>query len=286
MKNGDAPLSAGLYLLATPIGNARDITLRALDILRAANVLVAEDTRSLRHLMQIHGLAPGGRPVWSCHDHSGPGVADQVVAAIAGGQSVAYASEAGTPLVSDPGFTLVRAVRAAGLLVTAAPGASALLAALTVSGVPAERFLYLGFLPAATGPRRAAIAAVVHVPFSILLYESPHRIVESLEDLADILGQDRTVALCRELTKRFEDVITGTLGQLAADPAMATLKGEIVLVLGPPVASMPGDEQVRQALRRAMVTMRIKDAATAVSGSLGLLRRDVYRIALTMEDDG
>jgi 16S rRNA (cytidine1402-2'-O)-methyltransferase len=209
-------------------------------------------------------------------------VLTQVVAAIAAGQSVAYASEAGTPLVSDPGFTLVRAVRAAGLPVTAVPGASALLAALTVSGIAAERFTFLGFLPAASGARRAAIGEVVYQKFGIVLYEGPHRIKDTVADLVDILGADRPVALCRELTKRFEEVRQTTLGQLAADADLANLKGEIVLVLGPPVAQVADEAAVRAALAGAMTNLRVKDAATAVAGSLGLPRRDVYRIALTM----
>jgi 16S rRNA (cytidine1402-2'-O)-methyltransferase len=284
MKINDAPLSAGLFLVSTPIGNARDITLRALDLLAGADVLVAEDTRSLRHLMQIHGLAPGQRPVWSCHDHSGPGVLAQVVAAVAEGKAVVYASEAGTPVLSDPGFTLVRAVRAAGLPVTAAPGPSALLAALAVSGIAAERFLFLGFLPAAQAARQAAIAEVVSQKFGIVLYESPHRVEDTVRDLTAGLGAARPVALCRELTKRFEEVKVTTLGELARDPHIATIRGEIVLVLGPPVVAAMDDDAVRTALRAAMVTMRIKDAATAVAGAMGLPRRDVYQMALRLGD--
>jgi 16S rRNA (cytidine1402-2'-O)-methyltransferase len=221
----------------------------------------------------------------AAHDHSGAAVIARLVAAVAEGKSVAYASEAGTPLISDPGFTLVRAMRAAGLPVTAAPGASAVLAALTVAGLPAERFLFLGFLPQQPGPRRAAIAEVVREKFSIVLYESPHRISETMQDLAQGLGGARPAVLCRELTKRFEEVRAGTLASLADDPALEGLRGEMVIVIGPPGAEATETVDVEAALAQAMQGMRIKDAVTAVAGALGLPRREVYQIALAMKGD-
>jgi 16S rRNA (cytidine1402-2'-O)-methyltransferase len=279
-------LSPALYLVATPIGLARDITLRALDVLAAADVLAAEDTRSLRHLMQIHGLALGGRPLFACHDHSGPAVIARLAAAVAEGQSVAYAAEAGTPLIADPGFTLARAVRAAGGAVVAAPGASAVLTALVASGLPAERFLFLGFLPAAAAARRTALGQWAALPVTLVCYESPKRIREMLGDCCDILGEGRQAALCRELTKKFEEVRQGSLGDLAALVAAADPKGECVVVIGPPAAAVRDEAAVRLALGQALQTMRLRDAATAVAGALGLPRRDVYRIALGMEDEG
>lgn len=286
MNHERKPLAPGLYLVATPIGSARDITLRALDILADADLLAAEDTRTLRKLMEIHGIALGGRDIVAVHDHSGPGPEARIVAAIAAGRSVAYASEAGTPVLADPGFTLARATIAAGLAVTAAPGASALLAALCVAGLPAERFTFVGFLPAPRTERRTEIASLRDSPFALVFYESPRRVGEMLEDLRDILGEDRQAAVCRELTKRFEDVRRGSLAELARDLAGAEVRGEVVVIVGRGQAAATGEDDVRAALAAAMRTMRMKDAATAVAGALGLPRRQVYQIALGMEDDG
>ena len=166
----------GLYFIATPIGAARDITLRALDLLAAADVLVAEDTRTLRHLMDIHGVALGPRPLWAYHDHNGAEVRPRILAALSEGRSVVYASEAGTPLVADPGFQLGRAAIAAGYAVTAAPGPSAVLAALTVSGLPSDRFLFAGFPPATGAARRTWLAEFAQVPATLIFYESPNRV--------------------------------------------------------------------------------------------------------------
>lgn len=278
------PLDPGLYLVATPIGTARDITLRALDILASADMLAAEDTRTLRRLMDIHGIPLGGRPLIAVHDHSGPGADAAVTAAIASGKSVAYASEAGTPVLADPGFTLARAAIAAGQAVTAAPGPSALLAALCVAGLPADRFAFIGFLPAAAAERRTAIVALRDIPLTLVLYESPRRTPETLRELKEILGEDREAALCRELTKRFEEVRRGTLGMLAAEFDGAEPRGEVVIVVGRGSARAVGEDEVRAALAEAMRGMRMKDAATAVAGALGLPRRQVYQIALGMED--
>jgi 16S rRNA (cytidine1402-2'-O)-methyltransferase len=284
MNHQGAPISAGLYLVATPIGNARDITLRALDLLAGVDMLVAEDTRTLRKLLQIHGIALNGRRITACHDHSGEAVLAGVVAAIWGGASVAYMSEAGTPLISDPGFTLGRAVQGAGLPVTAAPGASAVLTALTVAGLPAERFLFAGFLPTTSAARRAEIAELGGMAFTIIFYESAKRLHDLLGDLCEVLGDDREGAVCRELTKRFEEVRRGSLRSLADHFGDRSVKGECVVMIGPALAPRMDKDTVMAALTKAMLTMRMKDAATAVAGSLGLPRRDVYQIALTLGD--
>lgn len=279
------PLAAGLYLVATPIGAARDITLRALDILASADLLAAEDTRTLRKLMEIHAIPLGGRQILAVHDHSGPGADARVTAAIADGRSVAYASEAGTPVLADPGFTLARAAIAAGQTVLAAPGPSALLAALCTAGLPAERFAFIGFLPAAQGERRTEIAGLRDSPFTLIFYESPKRVQEMLGELRDVLGAEREVAVCRELTKRFEEVWRGTLGSVTDAVAGQEMRGEFVVVVGRGTSRAVGDDDVRMALGEAMRTMRMKDAATAVAGALGLPRRQVYQIALGMEDE-
>jgi 16S rRNA (cytidine1402-2'-O)-methyltransferase len=278
------PLAPGLYLAATPIGAARDITLRALDLLRDAVVIAAEDTRTARKLMEIHGVPLNGRRLVACHDHSGEGVIDGLVEQIAKGASVVYVSEAGTPLVSDPGFTLARAAIARGLPVTAAPGASAVLAALAVAGLPADRFLFAGFLPSTQAARRTAIAELASVPATLVLYESPKRVNSLLTDLCEVLG-DRSAALCRELTKRFEEVRRGPLSELAAGTEGQEVRGEVVVVVDRGGAREVTEEDIRARLAEAMGTMRLKDAATAVAGALGLPRQRVYQLALGMKDD-
>ena len=190
-----APLDPGLWLVSTPIGAARDITLRALDVLGQAQVLAAEDTRSLRHLMQIHGISPGGRPVLAYHDHNGARMRPRLLAELAAGRSVAYASEAGTPLVADPGYQLVRAAVAAGHPVHAVPGASAVLAALAVAGLPTDRFAFMGFPPAQAGLRKTWLAEIAAIPATCVFYESPRRVARLLAEMAPVFGADRPAAV-------------------------------------------------------------------------------------------
>jgi 16S rRNA (cytidine1402-2'-O)-methyltransferase len=284
MNHLTKPLSAGLYFVATPIGSARDITLRALDILASADLIAAEDTRTARKLMEIHGVPLNGRKVVAFHDHSGEGAVDRLVADMAAGKSVAYVAEAGTPLVADPGYELGRAAIAAGVPVTTAPGASAVLAALTVSGLPTDRFAFIGFLPAARQQRETDIAALRDVPFTLVFYESPKRVGEMLASLRDTLGGERQAVVCRELTKRFEETTRGTLDEVANYYADRNIKGELVVLVGRAGATDVADGDVTEALKEAMKTMRVKDAATVVAGALGLPRRQVYQIALGLGD--
>ncbi len=204
------PLDPGLYLVATPIGAAADITLRALDVLARADLLAAEDTRRARQLLDIHGVALAGRRLLPYHDHNGPAARPALMDALAAGARVAYVSDAGTPLLADPGFRLVQDAIAAGHAVHAVPGASALLAALTVAGLPTDRFLFAGFPPPRAAARAAFLAALRHVPATLVFYEAPHRTAETVVALRDALG-DRPAALCRELTKRFEEVRRASL---------------------------------------------------------------------------
>jgi 16S rRNA (cytidine1402-2'-O)-methyltransferase len=275
------PLAPGLYIVSTPIGTARDITLRALDTLASADVLVAEDTRSLKHLLAIHGIGLGTRPVWSYHDHSGTAVEDRILGEIAAGRSVAYASEAGTPMISDPGFALVRAAVRAGQAVTAVPGVSAAVTALTLAGLPTDRFLFLGFLPSKSAARRAAIAEVARIPATLVIYESPKRVQALLEDLAQACGMEREAALCRELTKRFEEVLRRPLGALVAALSGRALKGECVVVVAPPDPdAAPAQDDLRMALMAALRTATVRDAATEVALRFGVPRKGVYQLAL------
>ena len=278
------PVPPGLHLLATPIGAARDITLRALDLLAGADVLAAEDTRSLRHLMDIHGIALNGRPLLAYHDHNGEAMRPRLLRALKEGRSVAYAPEAGTPLIADPGFQLARAAIAEGLAVLAAPGPSAVLAALTVSGLPSDRFLFAGFPPTGAGERARFLAELGQVPATLILYESPKRINRLLTEMADTFGKERLAAVCRELTKRFEDVSRGTLGELAEAFAGRAVKGEIVVLVDRPGDRVVDAASIETALRDALGHGSVRDAAAEVAAALNLPRKDVYRMALQLAE--
>lgn len=275
------PLAPGLYFVATPIGAARDITLRALDILASADLIAAEDTRTARHLMEIHGVALGDRPVVAYHDHNGAVVRPRLLQALAEGKTVAYASEAGTPMVADPGFVLAREAIAAGYPVTSAPGPSAVITALTLAGLPTDRFLFAGFPPNAAGARRAFLRELADIPATLVLFESPKRIHQSLRDMALELGSERQAAICRELTKRFEEVIRAPLGELVEKLADRSLKGEIVVVVDRN-RKVATDDRLEEALSEALLTMSVKDAAQAVSEALNLPKRKVYQLALEL----
>ncbi len=275
-------LGAGLYFVATPIGTARDITLRALDVLASADMIAAEDTRSLRRLMEIHGIPLEGRRIQAYHDHSGAGARQKILDALAQGMSVAYASEAGMPLIADPGYDLGRQAVEAGHSVTCAPGPSAALMALTLAGLPTDAFFFAGFLPNASGARRSRIEALRDIPGTLVFYESPKRVAASLSDLAEGLGPDRQAALCRELTKKFEEVRRGTLGDLAEAYRGETVKGEVVLLVDRGHSQNIKDSDVEEALKRALETHSVRDAADLVSQMFKLPRRPLYQKALKL----
>ncbi|MDO5646344.1 16S rRNA (cytidine(1402)-2'-O)-methyltransferase [Paracoccus sp. (in: a-proteobacteria)] len=279
-------LPAGLYLVATPIGAARDITLRALDVLNSADVLAAEDTRVLRHLMDIHGVPLRGRRVLAYHDHNGDRARPALLAALADGASVAYCSDAGTPLVADPGYRLARDAAEAGARVHALPGPSAALTALSLSGLPSDRFLFLGFPPATAAARKTWLRQWMAVDSTLIIFESPRRINRTLKELCEI-DANRITVVARELTKKFEEIIRGRAADLADDPRMDSLKGEIVMVLDRPTPVTAGDDDIRAVLLRHLEHLSVKDAAREAATELGLPRRDVYQFALTMgRDDG
>jgi 16S rRNA (cytidine1402-2'-O)-methyltransferase len=198
-------LAAGLHFVATPIGTARDITLRALDILASADVIAAEDTRSMRKLMDIHGIALNGRPLLAYHDHNGEKVRPKLMQYLEEGKSVAYGSEAGTPMIADPGYHLAKQVSDAGYLVTSAPGPVAFITGLTLSGLPSDRILFEGFLPNTKSQRCSKLSELSEIPATLAFYESPKRIAATLKDAASTLGGERRAALARELTKKFEE---------------------------------------------------------------------------------
>ena len=281
-ENDSPMLEPGLYFVATPIGNARDITLRALDILGSADVLAAEDTRSLRRLMDIHGIHLRGRTLVSYHDHSGESVRRRLIERLGDGKSVAYASEAGTPLVADPGFALGRAASEAGIPVTTAPGPSAALAALTVSGLPSDCFIFAGFAPTAKSAREKFLAGFASSPGTLILYESPRRLAAFLEAAVKTFGSDRPAAVCRELTKKFEEVQRGTLASLLERYSGAPPKGEVVVCIGK--GRIEADpEVVRAALVDAMKDQKLKDAAAEVADQFGVSKRDLYQMGLALK---
>ncbi|WP_170343294.1 16S rRNA (cytidine(1402)-2'-O)-methyltransferase [Ruegeria arenilitoris] len=273
-------LAGGLYFVATPIGTARDITLRALDVLASADVIAAEDTRSLRRLMEIHGVPLEGRRILAYHDHSGTAAREKLIAELSQGKSVAYASEAGMPLIADPGYDLGKQAAEAGFSVTCAPGASAVVTALTLAGLPTDAFFFAGFLPNASGARRTRIEALRDVPGTLVFYESPKRLGACLSDLAQVLGGERQAAVCRELTKKFEEVRRASLAELSEQYRGATVKGEIVLLVDRAHSQAVNDSDVEEALRQALETHSVRDAADLVSRMYDLPRRPIYQKAL------
>ena len=282
MNHRLVPLSAGLTFVATPIGTARDITLRALDVLASADVLAAEDTRTLRKLMEIHGVPLRARQIVAYHEHSAPTVRDRLVAEMRAGKSLAYASEAGTPLVADPGYQLARAAIEAEIAVDSTPGPSAILAALTVAGLPSDRFFFAGFAPSSKSHRQTWLSDLREISGTLVLYESPKRLHGLLTDARDSLGQDRLAVICRELTKKFQEVARGTLASLSDDFQSRAVKGEVVVLIDRLGKVAAGEKDIEAALKDALQNHSVKDAATVVAGALSVPRREVYQMALEL----
>jgi 16S rRNA (cytidine1402-2'-O)-methyltransferase len=273
------PAAPGLHIVATPIGNLGDITLRALETLAGADLIACEDTRVTRKLADRYGIATALTPY---HEHNAAKVRPMLLHRLAEGAAIALVSDAGTPLVSDPGFKLVRATHEAGHTVTALPGASAVLAALTVAGLPTDQFCFAGFLPPKQAARRTRIAELARMPATLVLFESGSRIAATLADLAAGLGQ-REAALCRELTKLHEQIRRGDLATLAQSCAASEPRGEIVVVVGPPAAAtVVSDSEADALLRAALARVSLKDAVGEVADATGLPRRQLYQRALAM----
>lgn len=272
--------TAGLYVVATPIGNAADITLRALDTLKRANAIACEDTRVTSKLMGIHGVAT---PLVSYHEHNAAKMRPVLIGRMQAGETIALVSDAGTPLVSDPGYKLVRACVEAGVPVTALPGPSAALAGLVLSGLPSDRFLFAGFLPNKSAARRTSLGELATVPATLVFYESPQRLAESLADMAAVLGP-REAAVARELTKLYEEVRRGPLPDLSAHYDTAgPPKGEVVVIVAPPGAEAEAQAvDVDTALRDALARLSVRDAAAEVALMTGRPKRDVYARALEL----
>jgi 16S rRNA (cytidine1402-2'-O)-methyltransferase len=274
-----AALAPGLYLVATPIGHADDVSLRALEVLRRADVIACEDTRVTWKLMAKHRIAT---PRVAYHEHNAEKMRPALLARLRGGAAVAVVSDAGTPLISDPGFKLVRAAQQEGIPVTAVPGPAAPIAALILSGLPSDRFLFAGFLPSRAEARRTTLAELAAVPATLIFFETAPRLAESLAAMASVLG-DRPAAVARELTKLHEEVRRDRLAVLAEHYRIAgPPRGEIVIVVGPPAAAPPAleGEALDAELDKALATMSLRDATEAVARARGLPRRLVYARAL------
>lgn len=272
-------VAPGLYLVATPIGNLRDMTLRALDVLAAADLVLAEDTRVTAKLLTAYGLKA---KLERCDDHASTRAAEVAVERIRGGEVVALVSDAGTPLVSDPGFVVARAVIAAGLPVHPIPGPSSLLAALCIAGLPADRVLFAGFLPPKQGARKTMLEALRTARQTLVFFESGPRLADSLADMATVLGP-RPAAVARELTKLYEECVRGSLPELAVDPRCQSPKGEIVVVIGPGEAVETSEADVDAALTEALTRLPPGEAASEVSRALDLPRKPLYQRALALQ---
>jgi 16S rRNA (cytidine1402-2'-O)-methyltransferase len=279
MRRLAAPLPPGLYVVATPIGNLGDITLRALAALEGADVLYCEDTRHSRTLLSHYGISRPARPY---HEHNAERERPRVLAELGAGRSVALISDAGTPLVSDPGYKLVREAAAAGHSVTSLPGASAVLAGLAAAGLPTDTFLFAGFLPAKSAARRTRLAELKSAPATLVCFEAPSRLAESLGDIAAVLGA-REVAVARELTKLHEEVRRGPPAELAAWAADAAPRGEIVILIAPPVAQAATDAQILARLEPLLATASVRDAAKTVADALNVPKARVYDLALSLK---
>lgn len=282
---GDRPDPPGLYVVATPIGNLADVTLRAIRVLAQADVIACEDTRVTRRLLERYGIRTR---LVSYHDHNAEARRPELIARLAAGGRVAQVTDAGTPLVSDPGFRLVAAAIAAGHPVFPVPGPSALMAGLVTAGLPTDRFWFEGFLPARAAARRARIAELAALPGTLVVFEAPQRTAAALADLAAGLGGARPAALARELTKRFETVVRGTLADLAAAFAASPPKGEIVLVIGaaPQAADRPEVGDLDARLAALVAAHGVSRAAALLAAETGLKRADLYRRALALAGGG
>ncbi|MFE0013468.1 16S rRNA (cytidine(1402)-2'-O)-methyltransferase [Mesorhizobium sp. NPDC059054] len=276
------PLEAALYLVATPIGNLADITLRALETLASADLVACEDTRVSRVLLERYGIR---RRTTAYHEHNAAEAGPRLIAALEQGQSVALISDAGTPLVSDPGYRLVGEAIERGIRVVPIPGPSAALAALTASGLPSDTFLFAGFLPAKTGQRQTRLEELKGVPSTLIFFESPRRLAETLEAMAEVLGGARQAAIGRELTKTFEEIRPGTLAELAAHYAEAdTPKGEIVICVGPPLAQTESPEDIDRLLLSLAAEMPASKAASEAAKMTGGQKQVLYRRLLELKE--
>ncbi len=282
-KKGTGAACGTLYVVATPIGNLGDMTLRGLETLAAADVVACEDTRVTGGLLHRFGIK---KPLLPCHDHNEADQLPRLLDALRAGQDVAFVSDAGTPMISDPGYKIVEACRAAGLAVVPVPGASALLTALVGAGLPTDRFFFAGFLPVKSQARQQALQALTTYDSTLVFYESPQRLAATLADMAAVFGETRRAVVAREMTKLYETFAQGTPAVLAAHWQDAPPKGEIVIVLGPPAPlEQVAAPEIEALLRAALQTQSVRDATAAVVAQTGARKKDVYAQALRLADE-
>ena len=279
----EQPLAPGLYLVATPIGNLADFTLRAISVLARSDIIYCEDTRHSRQLLTQYGIS---RALRAYHEHNEERELPRILRELADGRSVALVSDAGTPLISDPGFKLVREAAAAGHRVVSIPGPSAVIAALSCSGLPTDRFMFAGFPPAKHAARIARLAELADVPATLIFFEAPSRMAETLSDMADTLGAERQAVVARELTKLHEEVRRAPLGRLAEQAGEIEQRGEIVILVGPPQPSEVADEEILASLKERLARGSLRDASREVAEMLGVPRRRVYDLAVRMKRGG
>lgn len=275
-------LNPGLYLVATPIGSARDITLRALDVMQSADLIVAEDTRMTRRLMNIHDIRLAGRPFLSYHDRNGRQQRPAVMAALKASKSVCLLSDAGSPLIADPGWKLVQEVVSGGIPIHVVPGPSSVIASLLIAGLPTNRFMFAGFIPSQVSARRLFLEELAEIPSTLIFFETAQRLAESLVAISDQFGGNRQVAVCREITKKFEEVWRGKAEEIATKAVHTSVKGEIVILVGLPKNPKPSMDLIAADLQKAMLKASIRDAVAIVAEAHGVKRRDVYQMAIKL----
>ena len=280
-----SPLQPALYLVSTPIGSARDITLRGLDIIRDADVLAAEDTRTARRLLSIHEIPLRSRQLISYHDRNGTEQIPKLIKILLDGGSVAYLPDAGTPLIADPGFKLVAAAVSAAVRVTSVPGPSAMLAALASSGLATDRFLFAGFPPNRSSARRRAFEELSSVPATLIFYESPRRLKNSLGDMASAFGPERQAAICRELTKKYEETRRGTLEFLCRWLESAEIRGEYVIIVSRGTNDREISAEIQLELKGLMERMSLRDAVAEISERFRLPRKEVYGLGIRIREN-
>lgn len=272
----------GLYLVATPIGNLGDISARAVDVLTAADVIACEDTRNTKKLLMLLGIS--GKKLTAYHEYNADKARPRILERLRNGEMIALVSDAGTPLVSDPGYRLVQDCINQNIYVTAVPGASAVLTALQLSGLPCHRFLFEGFLPPKSAARQKELSLLADIPATLIFYEAPQRLEETLQDMLSALG-DRQVAIVREITKKFEQTVRGSFSELLAEYRQNGFpKGEIVIVVSPAEQKSFSEDEIKNQLKAALKTMSVKEAVARIARQTSQTKKVIYRKALEIKD--
>ncbi len=280
----DEKLRSGLYLTALPIGNLGDITLRALNILLLADEIWAEDTRNIRKLMSLYGIGVNDRNILACHDHNEGHMAERLVEAVNTGKVIAYVSDAGMPMISDPGFRLVNAARLAGIYYTVLPGASAVISALVLAGAPSDRFGFFGFVPSKSEQRNRFLDELSSKNMTSIVFESANRLAKTIDAMLGIFADNTEISIVREISKTFEEVITASIKDMPEKLGEHIIKGEIVIVISPQEASKTTQEDLENTLTEMLKTHRLNDAVKQIAASSDWSRNDIYELALTIKD--